>query len=196
MSPAALHHLAIDADGVFELVVGEREGIFLLVFVVVNGREEGKSLGVQRRARHKKSWSQNAATRLSTGRPKSRAMDEASMSSLVERSSDGPLASSSTSTTQSAPFFWNSETTAAFPPAFRQFLEANDIHPDNYAISGVRIRCRVRPDTRHHTNTNRARASARHLAIEPVDWLPGYFCVPSHIKIAGCDAYLAIALWH
>ena len=110
------------------------------------------------------------------------------MSALAERSSDGPLASSSTTTTQSAPFFWNAETTAAFPPAFRQFLEANDIHPDNYAISDVPRYVRVSPT---HATTLTQTELERQLgtAIEPVDWLTGYFCVPSHIKIAGCDAY-------
>ena len=44
-----------------------------------------------------------------------------------------------------APFFWTEEVARAFPPAFVEFLKANDIHPDNYAIHDVPRYVRVSP---------------------------------------------------
>lgn len=96
-----------------------------------------------------------------------------------------PAASSSTDT---APFFWNDETASKFPPAFVAFLKANDIHPDNYAFHDVPRYVRVNP---RHADVLPQREIERQLgvAIEPVSWLPGYYCVPSNVKIAGCAAY-------
>ena len=87
-----------------------------------------------------------------------------------------------------APFFWNEETASRFPPAFVAFLRANNIHPDNYAFHDVPRYVRVSP---RHEGTLVQSEIERQLgiAIEPVEWLPGYYRVPSHIKIAGCEAY-------
>ena len=94
----------------------------------------------------------------------------------------------------SAPFFWTDAVAAAFPPAFVAFLKANDIHPDNYAIHDVPRYVRVSPrHAEHLTATELARQLGAN--VEAVEWLPGYFSVPSNVKIAGCEAYKAGQLY-
>lgn len=77
---------------------------------------------------------------------------------------------------------------SSFPPSFVAFLRANDIHPDNYAISDVPRFVRVSP--RAPPTLDRVELE-RQLGVraEPVAWLPGYYRLPSHVKIAGCEAY-------
>ena len=80
------------------------------------------------------------------------------------------------------------EVASSFPPAFVAFLRTNDIHPDNYAISDVPRFVRVSP--RAPGTIDREELERQFGApAEPVAWLAGYYRVPSHIKIAGCDAY-------
>ena len=93
-----------------------------------------------------------------------------------------------------APFYWTDAVARDFPPAFVAFLKANDIHPDNYAVHDVPRYVRVSP---RQAESLRQPELERQLgaAVEPVEWLPGYFSVPSHVKIAGCDAYKAGQLY-
>lgn len=80
------------------------------------------------------------------------------------------------------------EVAQSFPPAFVSFLQTNDIHPDNYAVADVPRYVRISP---------RAPAELDHAELErqlgtsvqPVKWFPGYFQVPSQVKIARCPAY-------
>jgi 16S rRNA C967 or C1407 C5-methylase (RsmB/RsmF family) len=87
---------------------------------------------------------------------------------------------------QAAPFYWTDEVAAAFPPAFVRFLRANDIHPDNYDIKDVPRYVRVSTSCTLGQEEIERQLGA---AIEPVGWIPGYFRVPSTVKIAGSEAY-------
>jgi len=85
-----------------------------------------------------------------------------------------------------APFFWQEATADAFPPAFRAFLLANDVHPDNYAVADVPRYVRVSP----RSSVTQAELDRQLQATcEPVTWLPGYYLLPADVKIASCDAY-------
>jgi len=101
-----------------------------------------------------------------------------------------------------APFVWSDAVAKAFPAAFVAFLQANAIHPDNYAIEDVPRYVRVKI-MKNDPSDELARGPGTSIeplghaelerqlgtSIEPVDWLPGYHRLPSHVKIAGCDAY-------
>ena len=80
------------------------------------------------------------------------------------------------------------EVAAKFPPAFVSFLRENDIHPDNYSVSDVPRYIRISPRA---PSTVDRQELVRQLgaSVDPVPWLEGYYQVPSHVKIAGCDAY-------
>ena len=95
---------------------------------------------------------------------------------------------------QAVSFAWSEEVAAQFPPAFVAFLRANDIHPDNYAVADVPRYVRVGPQ---HASTLGRQQIEQQLGVdvEPVEWLPGYFRVPSGVKIAGSDAYRAGQLY-
>lgn len=85
-----------------------------------------------------------------------------------------------------APFFWAPDVAASFPPAFVAFLRENGVHPDNYAVADVPRYVRVSP----RASLTRADLEAQLRApAEPIDWLPGYYRLPSNVKIAGSDAY-------
>ena len=68
------------------------------------------------------------------------------------------------------------------------FLRANDIHPANYEISDVPRYVRLSPRAPESLDQSALEAQLG-VTIEPVGWLPGYFRVPSHVKIASTSAY-------
>jgi hypothetical protein len=85
-----------------------------------------------------------------------------------------------------APFAWASEVADSFPPAFRAFLQTNDIHPENYNIASVPRYFRL---VRAATLRPEELAASLHARCEAVEWLPGYWRLPGDVKIAGSDAY-------
>ena len=92
-----------------------------------------------------------------------------------------------------APFYWHADVTNSFPPAFVAFLRRNDIHPDNYrTVDDVPRYLRVNPRSPLSVEELERQLQAR---CEPVSWLPGYYKLASHVKIAGTDAYRSGSLY-
>ncbi|KAL1525040.1 hypothetical protein AB1Y20_019913 [Prymnesium parvum] len=90
-------------------------------------------------------------------------------------------------------FAWRPGVADAFPAAFLAFLERNGVHPDNYrAVADLPRYIRLHPRRAPSIEEISRQLGAR---CAPVEWLPGFYRLPSSVTIARAPAYRAGAIY-